>query len=491
MRRTRLPSVDCVHLVLLFVTGAPDSDSALRLHFRIQRPFRPGTGRIWREGVVVAIEVRKISLWHTLCLLVFIGLPAVACGLVAPRPFVVRWLSRWNGGSVGMRFLQKLRRNYGCDHLWTWFPLHKTLLVLNPETIEAVLRSSENAADPWLKKRPLSRFVPDALVISSGPEWVERRQFNKDMLDFGHPHRHRDAFREIVIGEVDRLSGQHLRWADFQGLGDRISQQIVFGAGQFEPETATQLAGLARCSNWFVRHERFFSAFYAVMSRHLSRSPERQPMSRNCLMHDCIEALNDGKAGGPTRVTKQVGFWLFVIKDAVELHVARTLALIAAHPAVQAQARQDIHDASTLTPQAIDGLQYLGNCIREQLRLWTPVPILLRRAVQRFSLCHEIAIEAEQQILIHSGFYHRDAAAFGKRADEFLPDSLSSPPVPALYSFSGYRQSCVGESLAMFLLKSTLARLLERFQFELIGPKIEPGRVPYLYDHFGVEFRLS
>jgi cytochrome P450 family 6 len=187
-------------------------------------------------------------------------------------------------------------------------------------------------------------------------------------------------------------------------------------------------------------------------------------------------------------VPPQIGFWFFVLKDALELHVARTLALIAAHPEVQTRVREEIRDAGALTAQAIDGLRYLEACITEQLRLWTPVPILLRRAVTAFSLRGEIPIEAGRKILIHAGFYHRDPGIFEGRANRFSPDVARSGSA-AVYFFSAHRQSCAGRTLVTFVLKATLASLLRRFRFELSGPAIEPDRIPYLYDHFSVGLR--
>jgi cytochrome P450 len=116
------------------------------------------------------------------------------------------------------------------------------------------------------------------------------------------------------------------------------------------------------------------------------------------------------------------------------------------------------------------------------------VPILLRRAVKSFSLIDGIAVEAQQQILMHTGFYHRDPGIFGATADAFAPGRSAGSP--SLYVFSGGRQSCAGQSLARFALKATLARLLAQFRVELIAPRIEPGPIPYLYDHFKVKLRL-
>jgi len=340
-----------------------------------------------------------------------------------------------------------------------------------------------------LKKRALSRFVPDGLIVSRNPAAHERRRFNTQALDLGRPHRHSEAFVTIALAEAARLTAARpsvLRWSDFQSLGQRISHQVILGTGQSEPELAKHLARMVAFSNWLMRYVPGFSAFYARMDQLLvsngTASPER------CLMHDAAAAVADGSATASAKVPAQIGFWFFVLKDAIELHVARTLALIAAHPKVQARVRQEIKAAGPLTANSIDGLRYLEACIAEQLRLWTPVPLLLRRAEKAFLLGGDLPIEPEQQLLIHAGFYHRDPRVFGDRADTFSPEARGVG-FPKVYSFSDHDRGCAGKSLVMFVLKATLASLLGAARFELAGPAIQPGRIAYLYDHFGIELK--
>ena len=430
------------------------------------------------------IQVRRMSWVDTLRLQLFVTIPAFLWGLVAPNRWSVSWLCKRDVGRSTFRFLSELRRRYRCDRLWTWFPLGstglvRTLVVLDAAGIDEVLASQDNSADPCLKKLAMSRFVPEALVISSGEEWEDRRRFNEHALDLGELHRHHDAFRDIALREAEALTSRRpgeLRWTDFEALGERISQQVILGDGQVRPEITAQLARMVPRSNVFLRDRRSFSAFYQQIGRDLDERPTTAP----CLVAD--------RGGGPsTRVPAQVGFWFFVLKDAVELHVARTLALIAAHAEAQERVRQEIRDVRGLSAGAIhERLGYLDACVQEQLRLWTPVPILLRRATRRFTLGGE-TIDAGQQLLIHAAFHHRDPQVFGEHADRFSPDSVRGRP--AVYFFSDHRQSCAGRTLAMFLLKATLAALLARSRFELVGPGIEPDRIPYLYDHYGLTLR--
>jgi choline dehydrogenase-like flavoprotein len=444
-----------------------------------------------------AVVVRTLSAWDTLRLQLFVAVPTAFRGFVAANHWPAWLRSGTNAGRPTMRFLGKLRAKYGADHLWTWFPvwarvpLRRTLLVFAPETIKAVLESEANAADALLKTRALSRFVPEALLISSGDKWRVRRKFNEEVLGSGKLHRHCDAFTDIVLHETRQFPGDgggELTWPDFQALGARVSQRVILGIGRGRPEMAEQLQHLVRCSNFLVRGWASIAAFYHRIDQDL-QSASRAGRERS-LVAVSAKLLAARGATETTRVPTQIGFWLYVLKDAMEVHVPRTLALLAAHPHEQKRVRREIADAGRLTPDAIHGLSLLEACLLEQLRLWTPVPILLRRAVKPFFLHNEIPIEAEQQILIHAGFYHRDARYFHDRADRFSPDAVGEDGFPATYFFSAHRQECAGRSLVTFVLKATLASLLSRFNFELIGPTIEAREpLPYLYDHFSVKLQ--
>jgi hypothetical protein len=360
--------------------------------------------------------------------------------------------------------------------------------VLAPATIDAVLASSDNAPDPPLKRRAISRFAPGSLVMSDDGAQGGRRTFNTSALDLGRLHRDAETFARIAAGEVRRMLDARtdaLRWSDFESLGKRVSHQIILGPGRIDDVLADDLARMLRRANLLLRDEASFHAFRARVGASLGRN-EGAPMAP-CLL-DTARALAGGRASQSTCVTSQIAFWFFVLKDAVELHVPRTLALIAAHPDVQTKVRCDIREAGELTAQAIDRLRYLEACVIEQLRLWTPVQMLLRRAVKRCLVGGE-TVEAEQQLLIHAGFYHRDRRVFGRVAHAFSPDQAAAGALPPVYMFSAHGRSCAGQSLVIFVLKSTLASMLARFRFELVRPAIKPGRIPYLYDHFDIELR--
>lgn len=437
---------------------------------------------------------KAISWWDTLCLQLIVGLPVVLWGLVAPQRLGVRVVVWLDWGRRTRAFLTALRRRYGCDYLLAWFPFswHRTLLVLDPLGIDALLAHEASSADPWLKKRALSRFVPDGVIISSGGPWCERRAMNEAVLALRRPHPQREQFARIAAAEVEQLLGdgrQSLGWADFQRLAERIAHQVLLGPGNVAPSASVQLARLARRANWLLRHRPAYAAFYSWLSQQLDKRSGGAGAAAQCPVGEAARHTPTGAAGSPLGVPSQVGFWFFVLKDAIELHVARTLALLAIHPAAQERAGVEARPAALSAPEAIDGQNFLEACLLEQLRLWTPVPLLLRRALQGFPLRESVDALPGRQLLVHAAFHHRDARQFGPRADRFMPDAVSDGP--PLLVFSRHRQSCAGETLVRFVLKAVLAALLARARFTLVRPALQAGDLPLQIDHFALRLQVE
>lgn len=438
----------------------------------------------------------NLGLLDTLRFHIGVTTPALLWGLIAPNRWFVPLLSWLNAGRCVARTLNALREKHG-DRFWVafWFGLAPpTLVALDPDSMHELLHSDQNQSDPKLKKTALSKFIPDALTVSAETEWQDRRDFNTHVLDTdSHVHRYGESFKGIAYAEVGRASKSspfELGWPEFQALAQRISQQVLLGSGVLEPVLALQVARMVFRGNWLLpRNQSAFSAFYENLGKHLEWHRAAAAAPNPCLMHDSAERLVRGIATGVTCVPRQFAFWVFVLKDALELHVARTLALIAAHPEIQERVRDVVRAARPMTAEKINGLQLLDACVREQLRLWTPVPMLWRRAFERFNL-NGVEIEPKQEVLIFTGRYHRDPQVFGDIADRFSPDSPGDGLAP-VYIFSQGRQACAGQNLARFMIKATLAALLTKCKADLIGPRFDPSRIPYLYNHFNLKLRMT
>jgi hypothetical protein len=239
-----------------------------------------------------------------------------------------------------------------------------------------------------------------------------------------------------------------------------------------------------------VRHPCHYARFNRRLEEGLGTSANAPPGSLACTARG---KANPARAEGTATIqpVSQAAFWCFVLKDAVELHTVRTLALIAsASSAFRERLMIEVggvpHDPERFPAFA---MPLLEGCIREQLRLWTPVPVLPRSVVQDFEF-DGTPVRQGQQILLHPGFYHRDPEVFGPRADRFCPEQPpDSHGPPVVYSFSRHRQACAGEPLVMLVLKAVLVSLLRRGAVELVEHRIDTDAVPVAIDHFALRFQ--
>ena len=189
------------------------------------------------------------------------------------------------------------------------------------------------------------------------------------------------------------------------------------------------------------------------------------------------------------------------MKDAIELHTVRTLALIASAPEnvrrrLSGELR-DAHraDAAKLSQNWISsrrasrkrcdcGRQYRFSC---GWRSRTPnCPDKLPR------------VEKGRQILMHTGSYHRNPGGIWRRRRHVPPGATriaESPAAPGdrvdppLYVFSRHQQSCAGPVSHHLPAESRIGSLLVKTNVRPAGA----GRLPWTrcrraIDHFAIRF---
>lgn len=434
---------------------------------------------------------RSLTGVDTIRLLRRVVAPAALGGVVTPNRR--RWPGLVRRNAIGRthRHLQDVRRKYGPRVRW-WF-LTSTWLVLDGDGIDNVLQAGKepppnNFADPFIKRRPPSCFAPASVIVSGGPEWQARRHYNEDVLALGKRHPDAGSFLPIIDQEVEHLFAGEPRvlgWDDFSRLAARISQGIIFGRGAFDEDFDHHLHRLVTWSNRWLRAPCHFRPFARHIEDGFTRAPNASLLGK---AGAACKAPGSAGPGASLEPVGQAAFWCFVLKDAIALHTSRTLALITA-------AADELREGLTTevvqgrSPDDIERMSLLDACIREQLRLWTPVPLLARRAAHPFALDDGREIRPGQTLLLHVGFYHRDPDVFGANADRFAPERLRNGlPQPPLYIFSRHRQSCAGESLAMFVVKAVLSAILRRGSVESLTRPVDVNAVPASIDQFQLRF---
>lgn len=410
--------------------------------------------------------------------------PALVRGLFAPRRGAMKQLTRLDADARAISVLTGVRRRHGGQGVRL---LGGRLIVLwGPEGIREVLdRSAElYASDAGAKAKGMSHFQPDALTLSRGPEWRDRRAFNEAVLatrERVHPDGRR--FAEVVADEVDRMPlGQTLEWRDWDRLFDLITLRVIFGdRARCDQRLTGLLETLLRQGNRLVglRPNDDYFELYGELERRV-RDPEPGSL---------LARMGDAPHGDGTRVVQQIPHWMFAMRDTLATNAYRALAAIVADPAVEGRVREDMIGADLCDPRALEGMSYLGGCLHEAMRLWPTTPLLAREVVHDVTLVGE-HVPAGTQILIFNAFNHRDRDHV-EDAERLVPERWRSPEIKD-YRFnhlSNGSQDCPGGPLVLLLGKAAIAQMLSRWTLGLSVPTLPAGGpMPAMFDFYSARF---
>ena len=432
--------------------------------------------------------IPRTSTADNLRLLLCHVLPTYLQGLFTRNRFWTRVFSRLHRDPLSIRFLTRLRRKYGMDCLMAKLGGTPTLLVFDLGVVRRVLASSpEPYASPDAKRRGMSRFQPHAVTISRGSAWTQRRQFNEHVLAAGTLHPLSDTFAAIVGEEAARLPDPpvELRWCHFEELFRQIASSVLFGRGAADDRYLwTSLGRLMQNANRSAlrRPDReLFASFYAALRGYL-RFP--QP-------HSLAHVIRESPANSGVRVENQVPHWMFAMNETLAINCVRALALIAAHADIRSRVLVEIGSAPLEAPPTTrkTTMPTLSGALQEAMRLWPTTPYLMRKLAAPDVVYGE-SLPAGTQVMIVNGWFHRAFDSFVDGAN-FVPEIWADGRIHERFNhLSNGRQSCAGRDLAIFLGTEILARLLQRYRFDLKRPRIDSTQLmPEFFDHFAIRLR--
>jgi cytochrome P450 len=425
----------------------------------------------------------KASLPESLRFLVAGVVPTLVRGLFSPRRGAMRLLTALDADARTVRVLSALRGRHGGEGVRL---LGGRMVTLWGEGAlrEVLDHSAERyASDSGAKGKGMAHFQPDALTVSRGEAWRDRRDFTEAVLATGdRVHPDGERFVAVVADEVGRMRlDETLDWPAFERLFDHLTLRIVFGdearddaalTGRLETlmGQANRLVGLKRGDDFYE--------LYGAIERYL-----RDPAPGTLVARIPLAPQSD-----LTRVAHQVPHWLFAMRDTLGANVYRALAAIAAGPAIARRAHAEVAGVDLADPEAVAGLSYLSGCLSEAMRLWPTTPLLAREVTEDTRLAGT-DLEAGTQVMIVNVFNHRDAERVAD-ADRFRPERWATGERDPRYNhLSNGSQDCPGGPLVHLLGTAVLAHVLDAYEVRLVEPELDPeAEVPHMLDFFAARF---
>lgn len=443
----------------------------------------------------MVIDFKHASLADGVLFSTQVAVPNVVQGLFRKRAPVVAAAGLVQADLLAYRCTAALVKKYGADPFYVRVVAEEALLVHHPDDIELVLGGSPSpfAPDPDAKRKGMTAFQPNALTLSRGDLWAQRRAFAESVLDTRRAtHRLAKGFAAIAVAEADDLLAldRPVTWEDVNTAFGRLTRRVVFGdAAADDVKITDQLGALMDAGNKMPgKPAKGYDRFHAHLAEYVG-SPD--PKALTGLMAK-VPAKAQGADVDPAG---QVVHWLFAMGDTLPANLLRTLAVLAGHPLQLAEVRAELDGKRLDVVKNVAGATYLAGCITDTMRLWPTTAMFARVTAEDVRFPNGELVPAGTQVLIHNLFNHRNRQRIAY-ADRFAPEEWVSGGAAADWSFNFFShgpQGCPGAGLSVFLGQAFLGRLLTRADPVVTsGPKLRPGRaLPYGLDVGGLAIGLS
>lgn len=406
----------------------------------------------------MADDFPRASLVEGVRFTALIGAPNLILGLFNKREHPTRIAAKLAVDQHGYRLVEGLADKYGPGPFYVRVGGDQALLLHDPDDLRFVLDGSPDpfASDPEAKRDGMAAFQPDALTISRGDVWADRRRFAEAVLDTAKPlHRLAQPFTEVAAETAKDLRKQPMRWRTFNTAFQRMTRRVVFGDPAADDTELTELLGeLMSAGNRMPgkpapRYDEFVSRIESYLD----------DPAANCL----AALIPDSPAMADTKPASQVIHWLFAMGDTLAANTFRTLAALATHPEQRGKVEAEIAGADISSANGVASLDYLGGCLLEAMRLWPTTQLFGRVTTRDVEFPNGAVLPSGTQVLIYNVFNHRNRKRI-PYADRFAPAEWASGDAGSDWSYNFFShgpQGCPGAGLSVFLGQTVLANLLE------------------------------
>ncbi|XP_039749255.1 cytochrome P450 4d2-like [Pararge aegeria] len=171
--------------------------------------------------------------------------------------------------------------------------------------------------------------------------------------------------------------------------------------------------------------------------------------------------------------------------DTSAVSMCFTLKLLAKYPEVQEKLYKEIREVfgesnRPLVKGDLPNLKYLDRVVKESLRLFPPVPFVIRKVESDITLPSGLSVPRGSGIVVSIFGAHRDPNYWGPDADHFdpdrfLPERFNLQHACSYMPFSNGPRNCVGYQYALMSIKTAITSILRNYK--VIGEP-EKGPIP-------------
>ena len=388
-------------------------------------------------------------------------------------------------------------------------PFYRSFLVNQPDLVKRVLkeRPDDFPKSPVIHDT-LMHLLGDSVFVTNGEQWKRQRRIIDPAFEGGRLHEAFPAMREAGLAAVGRLGrgGEvemefetaHLtadvifRTLFSMPIGDETATRVFHAFRNYQrTQPLWNVAGLLQLPRWVPRFRSRKSAAAAGEIRGLleglvvRRQAEIAAGTAPDDLATKIMTNADPETGhkfGAQEMVDQVAIFFLAGHETSASALSWALYLLGFDQEVQARLAAEVEglDMGNIAFKDLSKLRFTRAVFRETLRLYPPVPMMVRRAEQAEEM-RDREVPKGSMVILSPWHLHRHERLW-ERPDEFDPDRWEGENAKqcsreAYIPFSAGPRVCTGAGFGMAEGVLLLAMLVQRFHFEIVK---EPVPVAYL-----------
>ncbi|KAM0029172.1 putative secologanin synthase [Helianthus debilis subsp. tardiflorus] len=416
---------------------------------------------------------------------------------------------------------------------YIWFGPTPRVYVADPELIKEILSRPNEFQRP--QHEPLRDSVIGGLVVSEGHKWAKHRHII-------NPAFHLESIKGMLsaiclscsemikkwevltagsgVAEVDvwpyidNLAGDVISRAAFSSSYEEA--QSIFSIQKEQMDLAMQLLFIfylpggrfipTKANKKFNENRNKLQTLARGIVDKRKKAIETGEASNNDLLGILLESnskvfKDQGDGMSIEDVIEECKLFYIAGSETTSSLIIWTMVCLSLHQEWQHKAREEILEVFGTQELHFEGLKHLKivtMILNEVLRLYPPATLVLR-ATHKETKLGAMMLPSGVNIIIPILRVHHDPEIWGEDATEFKPERFSEGIANATQGkgscafmpFGGGPRICIGQNFAMIEAKVTIAKILQRFSFELSPSyKHSPFAVFSLPPQFGAHLIL-